>query len=712
VYRVTLTIAATDESGIHFIAYSTDYGATWVRSPLQSQHPLDATFSLTDDFDLPDSQLILFYAMDNGGNVPDFVDLAYIDVHRDNPAACVAAPSLQDGRFRWHVESEHATSHYEVERGAGDIWTTVATDSSAVGTHQLAVPAPPGEVHRLVEIETSGRKIVHGYAAAGEAPLHSAPGERLSASECLRRRARVSENPAMHSATRQLETLHRDLLIITVDELLPAVQGQLEPYWEARGHTVDAVSVGPKLEMNVDARRQLIRSLIVLYSMSRTTKNFLLVGDANDWQEFDGPKTAQYWIGSWEGIRQDLLAAGYPAGGQPELNILPTFAVADTAPRGTNMAYVAPYFLSDQPYVEGLNAVITRWPASQEDEVLSLAIKVQDYDAHVFVPGMSSAICYIGDLDFDDPGDGQLAWQFGQHVKQALLSRLNVHEFDRSSWSIPYWLIGEAAMLWNSVNDLRLVAVTGSLSTRYRPADILNKEEMSYPFDVQALITAAHLPLVLGASCSSADFARTERLAAQPVGSAPICEDFLFAPDKGAVAWIGPTCGTWQTGNEAFALTFIEELYAVPERPMALSWFEALHRVATEYPPAHPVHRTAESYVYLGDPLARFQPPGATAAPATTRESPFALGPCSPNPFETDIGISFSLPEPQTVEITIHDIAGRKVRTLVAAMLPAGAHKTHWTGFDDRGERAAPGIYFVRAGSGDHELTKKIVKWR
>ncbi|HET9888206.1 MAG TPA: C25 family cysteine peptidase, partial [bacterium] len=682
-------------------------------SPLQSQHPLAASYSFIDDFDLADSQLILFYAMDNGGNVPDFVDLAYIDVHRDNPAASVASPSLQDGRFRWHVESEQATGHYEVERiGAGAMWTTVAADSSGAGAHEVAVSAAPAEVHRLVEIETSGRKIVHGYAANGQAPPRPAAGEHRSASDCLRRRGPPSEKVAAHPAARECEGLHRDLLIITADELLPAVQEHLEPYWEARGHTVDAVSVGPKLEMNVDARRQLIRSLIVLYSMSRTTKNFLLVGDANDWQEFDGPQTTQYWIGSWEGIRQDLLAAGYPAGGQPELNILPTFAIADTAPRGTNMAYVAPYFLSDQPYVNGLDAVITRWPASNEEEVLALAVKVQDFDAHIFIPGTSSAICYVGDLDFDDPGDGQLAWQFAQHVKQALLSRLNVHEFDRSAWSIPFWLIGEAAMLWNSVSDLRVVTVTGSLSTRYRPADILNKEETSYPFDVQALLTAAHLPLVLGASCGSADFARTERLASQPVGSTPICEDFLFAPDKGAVAWIGPTCGTWQTGNEALALTFIEELYAEPERPMALSWFKARERVAIEYPPGHPVHRTAESYVYLGDPLARFQPPGPTGAPSAAREDVFALGPCSPNPFEMEVRISFSLAVEQPIEITIHDIAGRKVRTLVAAMLPAGTQETQWTGIDERGEHVAPGIYFVRASSGKRELTRKIVKWR
>lgn len=726
-YRVTLTITATDESGIHFISYSANYGFTWTKSPLQSQHPLADSYSFTDDVDLADSQLLLFYAMDNGGNVPEFVDLVYIDVHRDNPAAAVASPSIHHGRFQWHVESESETDHYEVERNAGEsAWTPVAADSCGPGVHDIALCAPDGAVHRLVEVETSGRRIVHGLAAPAESAPHRAAGVGESAREILQRRnglqaaRRTSPSPATppHRAPsepepRETETVPCDLLILTVDELMPVVQQHLEPYWEARSHSVDVLSVGPKLEMDVDYRRQLLRSLIVLYSMSRTTKNFLLIGDANDWQEFDGPKTSQYWVGSWEAIRQDLLAAGYPAGGQPQLNILPTYAVADTAPRGSNMAYVAPYFLSDQPYVVGLDAVITRWPASSEEEVLALAVKIQDYDAHPSIPGISSAICYVGDLDFDDPGDGQLAWQFGQHAKQALSARLNVHEFDRSSWSIPYWLIGEAASLWNSVNDLRIVAVIGSLSARYRPADILNKEEMSYPFDVAALLTASHLPLVLGSSCGSADFARTERLDSQPIGPAPICEDFLFTPDMGALAWIGPSCGTWQSGNEAIALTLIEELYAQPERAIALSWLETLRRVALEYPPTHPVHRTAASYVYLGDPFSQFEPPGPVGARLpTASEELFALGPCSPNPFESEIRISFALPSPAPVEITIHDISGRKVRTLVTGTLPAGAHETKWTGEDDRAERVAPGIYFTRACCGGRELTKKIVKWK
>jgi hypothetical protein len=646
-------------------------------------------------------------------------------VHLDNPAASVASPFIQDGRFQWHVESEQRTARYEIERAQSGGWTVIAADSSGPGRHQVPLHSSSEAPHRLIEVETSGRRIVHGSTAAVERkPLHEAvaavernPQHRAAAPadslrELLRRRrdSRPPESP--RSNEHQLPDAHRDLLIITVDDFLPAVQEHLEEYWEGNGsRSVDVLSLGQRTQTDADSRRELVRSLIVLYSMSHTTKNFLLVGDANDWQEFDGPKTPQYWVGEWEEIRQDLLAAGYPAGGQPELNMIPTFAIADPAPRGANMAYVAPYFLSDQPYVENLDATITRWPVSSEQELLALALKVQEHDSSVAGPGSPSSICYVGDLDFDDAGDGNLAWQFAQNAMTVLSPHSLVHDFYRSHWTIPAWLIGEAALLWNSAPDLRFVALMGSLSTRYRPADILNKEEMSFPFDVQSLLTSSETPFVLGSSCGAADFARTERLAAQPLEPRPICEDFLFAPGKGAIAWVGPTCGTWQSGNEALALALIAELFENPERAMALSWSEALRRVSAEYPPTHPVHRTAASYVYLGDPCTAFQPPGPVNAGVPRKgELSFSLGRCAPNPFGAATRIPFTVGERGAIDISIFDISGRKVRTLVDAIFEAGAHEVQWSGEDDRHERAAPGIYFYRARSGGRELTRKMVK--
>ena len=45
----------------------------------------------------------------------------------------------------------------------------------------------------------------------------------------------------------------------------------------------------------------------------------------------------------------------------------------------------------------------------------------------------------------------------------------------------------------------------------------------------------------------------------------------------------------------------------------------------------------------------------------------YALHPCYPNPFNPATTISFDLPEPATVNLVIYDVAGKLVKTLVAA---------------------------------------------
>ncbi len=68
-----------------------------------------------------------------------------------------------------------------------------------------------------------------------------------------------------------------------------------------------------------------------------------------------------------------------------------------------------------------------------------------------------------------------------------------------------------------------------------------------------------------------------------------------------------------------------------------------------------------------------------------------------PNPSAGEATIRFAIsPGTGPVRITIEDVAGRRVRTLVEGAARAGSFSRTWDGFDDRGKRAAPGIYFVR----------------
>ncbi len=79
---------------------------------------------------------------------------------------------------------------------------------------------------------------------------------------------------------------------------------------------------------------------------------------------------------------------------------------------------------------------------------------------------------------------------------------------------------------------------------------------------------------------------------------------------------------------------------------------------------------------------------------AETRRMPLGeLGPASG---------SFSLASPASeVSATIRDASGRVVRTLELGRLPAGLGTFEWDGSDDRGTRAAAGIYTVELAATD-----------
>ena len=75
-----------------------------------------------------------------------------------------------------------------------------------------------------------------------------------------------------------------------------------------------------------------------------------------------------------------------------------------------------------------------------------------------------------------------------------------------------------------------------------------------------------------------------------------------------------------------------------------------------------------------------------------------------PNPFNPSTTIAFQIPSPDFVELTVYNILGREVATLVNERLPAGKHTVK---FD--GNRLASGIYFYQLNAGAYVATKKLL---
>ena len=80
-----------------------------------------------------------------------------------------------------------------------------------------------------------------------------------------------------------------------------------------------------------------------------------------------------------------------------------------------------------------------------------------------------------------------------------------------------------------------------------------------------------------------------------------------------------------------------------------------------------------------------------------------------PNPFNPITEIRYNLPIDQNVAITIYDLNGRVVKTLVDGMQPAGYHKIIWDGTNANGMAIATGIYFYQMKAGDYVEINKMV---
>jgi hypothetical protein len=91
--------------------------------------------------------------------------------------------------------------------------------------------------------------------------------------------------------------------------------------------------------------------------------------------------------------------------------------------------------------------------------------------------------------------------------------------------------------------------------------------------------------------------------------------------------------------------------------------------------------------------------------------SPLAaiLGQNRPNPFASVTAISYQLPAAAKVRLTVYNVAGQAVRTLVNGTQPAGYHSIKWDGQDDQGRKLSTGVYFYQLDNGTTTSTKKMV---
>jgi flagellar hook assembly protein FlgD len=87
----------------------------------------------------------------------------------------------------------------------------------------------------------------------------------------------------------------------------------------------------------------------------------------------------------------------------------------------------------------------------------------------------------------------------------------------------------------------------------------------------------------------------------------------------------------------------------------------------------------------------------------------FALHQNYPNPFNPTTQIRYDLPEDALVNITIYDMMGRRVKTLINSKQTAGYWNIRWNGTNTHGESVSAGMYIYTIRAGEFNKTKKMV---
>ncbi|KQC06145.1 MAG: hypothetical protein APR54_07675 [Candidatus Cloacimonas sp. SDB] len=80
-----------------------------------------------------------------------------------------------------------------------------------------------------------------------------------------------------------------------------------------------------------------------------------------------------------------------------------------------------------------------------------------------------------------------------------------------------------------------------------------------------------------------------------------------------------------------------------------------------------------------------------------------------PNPFNPTTTITFSIPEESSASLTVYNIKGQKVKTLISTELNSGFHETVWDGRDENGVNVSSGVYFYTLKTLDQQIYKKMI---
>ena len=87
----------------------------------------------------------------------------------------------------------------------------------------------------------------------------------------------------------------------------------------------------------------------------------------------------------------------------------------------------------------------------------------------------------------------------------------------------------------------------------------------------------------------------------------------------------------------------------------------------------------------------------------------FWCGQNYPNPFNLKTVIEYRLPRDGEVKLTIYNVVGQRVKTLINGFQKAGYKNIHWDKRNDDGKEVSSGVYFYKIDAGRYSCIKRML---
>ena len=109
------------------------------------------------------------------------------------------------------------------------------------------------------------------------------------------------------------------------------------------------------------------------------------------------------------------------------------------------------------------------------------------------------------------------------------------------------------------------------------------------------------------------------------------------------------------------------------------------------------------------DKIAWYEQEGSVSIIEDVIPLTYSLYNAYPNPFNPVTTLSYNLPDDGIVNITIYDMMGRIVKTLVNSPQTVGHRSIQWNATNDVGQPVSAGFYLYSIEAGEFTQTKKMV---